>query len=502
MKRIPFVLVLVSTLALQSSAHAIFIDRFYFQWRESQTTKHAEAMNTLKFFSNFFRTPGEAHTTSAGTFDQKLDHFDAANESTFKQRYWVNSTAAANADAPVIYYLCGEARCSPASGFASTLATELGAHVVTLEHRFYGDSIPTQTYGANDLKLLSTEQALADFANFQRHAQKDWKLTGKWIAIGGSYPGSLAAYYRLQHPDLVIGSLASSAPVQAKASFEEYDHQVATVIPSVCRETIQSVVAQVEKQLTAPETRVQVKSLFGSSDIKDDVDFLYVVADMAAGAIQYGKRAEFCAEITSADDPVESYAKFGLALFDSWGMKPIDDTPQGNLSENPADYTENGMRQWLYQSCTEYGYYQVAYHDPKLSSRSPRVNLAWHDQMCDRLFGLKTPVNTNSINTNYYWPLVSGKGSKILFTNGSDDPWKHLSISPSRGNVASSVDAVVIPGGSHCSDLGGGKRPEVAQVQNLFRALTQIWLKTGTPPTPTTEKPSSTWPRGQRKTLN
>lgn len=494
MNRAPFVLVLFSALALQSSAHAIFIDRFYFQWKESQNAKHADAMKTLSFISTFFRTPGEARTSAAGIFDQKLDHSAAFDNRTFKQRYWVNSSAASGEAAPVIYFLCGEARCSPASGFASTLASELGAHVVTLEHRFYGDSIPTDTYSAQDLNFLSTDQALADFAEFQKYAQKEWKMTGKWIAIGGSYPGSLAAYYRLNHPELVIGSLASSAPVQAKASFEEYDYQVATVIPSVCRDTIQSVVAKVEKQLASEETRASVKAMFGSSEIKNDVDFLYVVADMAAGAIQYGKRAQFCADITSAEDPVKEYAKFGLALFDSWGMKPIEDTPQGNMSENPADYTENGMRQWLYQSCTEYGYYQVAYHDPKLSSRSSRVNLDWHHQMCDRLFGLKTPVDENQINTKFYFPLVSGKGSKILFTNGSDDPWKHLSISPTRGNVASSVDAVIIAGGSHCSDLGSGKRPEVAQAQDLFRALTQVWLKAGTPQTPPAEKPTSSWP--------
>lgn len=475
MKRFSLILMLCSFLT--SSAQAIFIDRLYSEWKQSQRTKHLDAMQTLTFVTHYFANPMGVKTTVGGVFTQKLDHSAPMDARTFKQRYWIDSSAATSENAPVIYFLCGESRCDSADGFTLKLAKEIGAHAVTLEHRFYGDSIPTATYSAADFKYLSTEQALGDFSEFQKYAQKEWKMTGPWIVIGGSYPGSLSAYYRLMYPNLAIGSLASSAPVEARASFEEYDYQVATVVPPTCLNAIQSVVAKVEASLASADTRASVKTMFGSAEVKDDVDFLYIVADMAAIAIQYGQRTKFCDEITNANDPVKAYAKLGLELFDGWGMKPIDDTPQGNMSENSADYTTNGMRQWLYQSCTEFGYYQVAYHDPKQSSRSPRVNLDWHNQMCDRMFGIKIPVDTNLINDRYYAPLVAGKASKILFTNGSDDPWQHLSINPNRQNVSDSVNAVLIPGAAHCNDLGSGKMPEVAKTQNLFRGLVDSWLK-------------------------
>lgn len=73
----------------------------------------------------------------------------------------------------------------------------------------------------DNLKYLSSEQALADLANFIESMNKKYSLpTGtKWIAFGGSYPGSLAAWLREKYPNLVHGSISSSGPLLAKADF-------------------------------------------------------------------------------------------------------------------------------------------------------------------------------------------------------------------------------------------------------------------------------------------
>ncbi len=70
------------------------------------------------------------------------------------------------------------------------------------------------------LEWLTTEQALADAANFIRTINAQYNYTGRpWVVFGGSYPGNLAAWFRLKYPDLVVGAVASSAPVQAKTDF-------------------------------------------------------------------------------------------------------------------------------------------------------------------------------------------------------------------------------------------------------------------------------------------
>lgn len=74
------------------------------------------------------------------------------------------------------------------------------------------------------MKLLSSRQALADFAYFHDLMVTKYQLTSKnkWISFGGSYSGALSAWLRMLFPKVVVGAVASSAPVLAKMNYVEY----------------------------------------------------------------------------------------------------------------------------------------------------------------------------------------------------------------------------------------------------------------------------------------
>ena len=59
-------------------------------------------------------------------------------------------------------------------------------------------------------------QAQNDLASFIESMTKTHGFTGPWIAFGGSYPGSMAAWVREKFPHLIQGSVSSSGPLLAK----------------------------------------------------------------------------------------------------------------------------------------------------------------------------------------------------------------------------------------------------------------------------------------------
>ena len=162
---------------------------------------------------------------TAGTFKQNIDHFGALAGQTFAQRYWMDSEyATAGASAPVIFHLCGEGDCTQdyfLNDNAIAWAKTLGAHLVYLEHRYYGQSLPFSDLSSAHLTYLTLNNELEDLATFQKWISTEEGFTGKWITVGGSYSGTVSALYRQAHPELVVGALASSAPMIAGVGSSE-----------------------------------------------------------------------------------------------------------------------------------------------------------------------------------------------------------------------------------------------------------------------------------------
>lgn len=421
-------------------------------------------------------------TIHQSTFTQLIDH-ENPEKGTFSQRFYLDETYGSEDNAPVFFYICGEAACSKGAlnGAIRTYAKKYHAKLVALEHRFYGESLPINSFSTESLRFLTTDAALDDLAYFQRHLKNSKGWNGPWIAFGGSYPGSLSAYYRMKFPYLVAGALASSAPVMAKEDFIEYDTHVTKVAGPQCANLMRQTVSDVEAVLNEPKQLSRIKQLFEASEVNDPVDFLYLIADTGAAAVQYGMRDTFCAYLERGTTPLQGYADFARQLYGMLGVTAVEITAQGAMSENPKDYSSYvGMRQWYYQSCTEYGYWQNANPDTSLSTRSALINLDYHRQICKRLFALNSPANTTSLNNTYYYPLLDELVSHIFFTNGENDPWSTLSLAEKNGNaINSKLTYQLIEGAAHCDDLHTPKSNDsesIKKARATMESLLEHWI--------------------------
>ena len=436
----------------------------------------ANSRKSLNYWSHDSRLRQET-----GEFEQRIDPSNPQDIRTFKQRYFINTQFAESSLSPTLYFLCGESTCEGFSGVMATYAKELKANLVAIEHRYYGKSQPFDKLSTENLKYLTTEFALSDAANLQRFLMNKMGHKGKWIVFGGSYAGSLAAYYRQKYPELVVGALSSSGPVQAKANFEEYDKHVATVAGPQCLGNIKKVVKQVEDSFSNPKELNLLKEKFSAENLLTDLDFIYLVADMAALAVQYGYKDRFC-QMLNSENPTEGYSAFTQEIYKSWGINALSGSASGAVSLEPADYEKDfGMRQWLYQSCTEYGYWQNAYHDEHLSARSKWINQDYHNDICRRLFGIVKPTDTQHTNQLFYLPLLLAETTQIFFTNGSRDPWINLSIAKENANLTNpNTQGITIQDAAHCDDLRAPKAEDseaLKSVREQFLDRAKSWLK-------------------------
>ncbi|KAL9680197.1 hypothetical protein QQ045_018075 [Rhodiola kirilowii] len=421
----------------------------------------SDAIPTSRLFDSVHAN-GNYLTKQVHWFNQTVDHFSPYDHRLFGQRYYEFLDYFRMPDGPIFLKICGEASCNGiVNDYISVLAKKFGAAVVSLEHRYYGKSSPFKTHTTNNLQYLSSKQALFDLAAFRQYYQASChvitfyvqnsinvrlnksEVENSWFVFGISYPGALSAWFRLKFPHLTCGSLASSAVVQAIYNFTEFDKQVPSVsiqskindvFSPYCKAALQEINGLVEKRLTSDGPKL--KELFGASELKIDGDFLYFLADAAVIAFQYGNPDTLCSPIVKAkesgEDMLDAYAKYVKEYY----LKKFGVSVHTYNQQYLKDTSTNGEtadRLWWFQVCSEVAYFQVAPSSDNI--RSSKVDARYHMDLCKNVFG--DGVYPDVEATNIYYGGTKIAGSKIIFANGSQDPWRHATKQTSSTDIPS-----------------------------------------------------------------
>ena len=294
-------------------------------------------------------------------FDNQIDHFDEKDERTYKQRYWYNDTFFDKENGPVFLYICGEWTCTPPDDkmFPMLVGADHNALLMSLEHRYYGDSQPFEDWSTPNLKYLTSTQALADIASFIDSQNERLNRKADWIVIGGSYPGALAAWFKSQYPQHAVGAWSSSGVIHAIDDFKAFDKDLydrARLNKDECPQHVKEVIDHIEMEFKTEEGTERVCKTFGIDvDTLDKRDFQFFLADIFTTGIQYGNRVTMCNDFMEASDSIDSLlqevAKFGASAgvtYDLYWHKALQDT---TIDINKA------YRQWTYEYCTQFAFF-------------------------------------------------------------------------------------------------------------------------------------------------
>lgn len=339
-------------------------------------------------------------------------------------------------------------------------------HLFALEHRYYGKSYPEFKDGSSpvtneNLKYLSSRQALADLAHFTEFVKEEYQIPSdsKVVTFGGSYPGMLAAWSRLKYPHLIHAAVSNSAPIEVILDFSEYMDVYARSIadPAVggspdCLDLLHKGHEEIATMLTegGDEEKEFIASSFNicngtsafeekknvDSFVGDGVAFFDVQSNDPSCDEDLCNIEKFCDFLIEESNHtsvsiVEILAKVSNEM-ESGECKDISWEDMISFVSSPEKGKAGGERSWLWQTCTEVGFYQTCETNSTCPFARGYHTLDADFEICQRAFGIDEDfVKENVEDTLTYYGGWDISSSQILSVNGDIDPWSAMSYSNS-----------------------------------------------------------------------
>ncbi|EDR12996.1 uncharacterized protein LACBIDRAFT_312108 [Laccaria bicolor S238N-H82] len=475
-------------------------------------------------------------------FKQPLDHFSTSNKHTFHQRYWVNTRHyKPSKNAPVIVLDGGETSGEDRLPFLDTgiveiLARATGGVGVVLEHRYYGKSIPVSNFSTDSLRWLNNAQSAADSANFMRN----FKIDGidedlraphtPWIYYGGSYAGARAAHMRVLYPDLVYGAISSSGVTHATLQNWQYMEVIRTAADAKCSSNLVNSIERIDAILAhSPDfIKRQLKGLFGLQNLQNDDDFASMIESPLAAwqakcwdpLVGSNRFDEFCDALSKPfgrfnlevnelpfghEDRMVTLqggfaVDFSIIRYGRWIKEHyVSKCPEefgvedcfGTYDDEKYQATDLGedWRLWLFQVCTEWGYFTTAPPDQK----QPRIvsnllSLAYETKICKQAFlpgeHFRIPKlpNVTVVNELGDFDIAA---DRLAIIDGEVDPWRP--VTPHGDDAEDRKDTILrpfklIPRGVHHYDEYGLRNlleepPEIRKIHGEMITFVTEWLK-------------------------
>ncbi|XP_031570369.1 lysosomal Pro-X carboxypeptidase-like [Actinia tenebrosa] len=436
-------------------------------------------------------------------YEQKLDHFNFEKNETFQQRYLVNRKQW-KTGGPIFFYTGNEGDITwfaNNTGFMWDNAEEFGAMLVFGEHRYYGETLPfgKKSYESPKyLGYLTSEQALADFAILIRHIKVTFPgaKNSPVIAMGGSYGGMLAAWLRMKYPNVVIGSLAASAPIlqfQGLTPCEDFYRIVTDDFNrdggKPCTDSIRKSWDIIKKLKPTESGRRILSKVFRLCSPLQSEDNVTVLEDWLSetwvnlAMVDYPYAASFleplpawpikvtCSKLQNEDLP--DIALLG-AIADAVGVyyNSTGKTKCFNTSQQAV--SSLGDKGWYFQACSEM----------VMPLCTDGKNDMFYPQKWDFESYAKGCQESQKVTPLQYWVETEYGGrsleahSNIIFSNGRLDPWYAGGVTTS---VSSSLVAVIIEDGAHHLDLRHKNKndtPSVIRAREIEKHYLHEWIAT------------------------
>lgn len=428
-------------------------------------------------------------------FQEDLDHINR-DPGSIKIRVLKVLSSVTNPTGPMIVYTGNEGPIDQfysMTGFLTeTLPTALNSDVYFIEHRYYGESMPSPF----TWEYLNTDQVLYDYADIiQQLRPSNYTPV---VVVGGSYGGMLAAWMRMKYPHIVDGAIASSAPVlmglDGGDGYATNVTEVLRILSPVCPTLIQQAFTYLEYMQPHSGYYPMLTNLFRPCQSFESSQDISNLMNWLVNGIQSAVQSNYPGP-SDVDWPMQSWpANVTCQYFSNYSTSPLqnvwallnttalaaasiyDPNNQKTCFDMSSD-SASVDQTWTYQICTEL-WNPLGTNNITDCFPPAAWNAIAFTAFCKATYGV-TPnpqwVKINyGMNTNFAKALKYA--SNIAFMNGAMDPWRYGCIQNVYGN--SKLYTHVIAGGAHHTDLRAPTQwdtPDIKAARDTEISLIQQW---------------------------
>lgn len=308
------------------------------------------------------------------------------------------------------------------------LAEITHAALISVEHRYFGSSVPYPIGGKPT--YLTVDQVLADVIEIINSYKVKYDNM-KVIAVGTGYAGALAAWLRVQYPQYVSGAWASYPEMVISEADTEYDQRVIERFlqhDKNCYKSFRTHMNFINSIIDNPDNQTRVYDLFGFNINQTNVtSALYVIPEVLGNTVLQNNNDKLISSFCDSDQELEDLAKTFKMTLDEYKINNPSILDPFNI--NPLN-NEIG-NQWR-MKCYELFNFHVPSNQGETFFRSNLINLTFYNEACRHIFNVSKYGDFEQFNLRF-----GGKdpeGSKILYVLDPLALSYHKMPSPSTDN--------------------------------------------------------------------
>lgn len=212
----------------------------------------------------------------------------------------------------------------------------------------------------------------------------------------------MVAWMRKKYPHLVSGAWASSAPLNAQVDFEEYKDIMTYGIQRIgganCSASFENAFRRMEELVDAGDVNaIQVAFNLCSPlnlTTMDIPHFFYELSDIVAGLVQSHRSGSIEGACAYMANQKSVNSKDDMNAFAAWVNRGsntcLDMSYQNSVQKfSNSDWTAEAnrqMRQWTYQTCTEFAWFQTSSSNNQIFGSSTRYPVEYFESLCQDIY--------------------------------------------------------------------------------------------------------------------